>query len=464
MASKLDIFYQIFSWKYSIEELREKFSSGGKVALVGSKDDVATMLELIGEPVINLSNLASHSQIRLLPLPDRRHSPLASYQNLNVAIIHLGQSVPSLEYLRFCCDTFSAQTKLLFLADSTCLEGTTLAPIMGRPFSSGASRPNFVSEAEAKRLAAQALAQTKKEPLEQFSPESQSIRPAWLASGHSVSNEPQVEELYEEQDEERQLAGSSLAEVKNNDWESKLLATWPKLDKEPRLGPAWKSSHPLAAYIVSPINTNIVELVPRFDSTLPSIIVLRKGDGGASFYECIVRKLGALAYTLARDYSLLRENIVSYLITKAAQDSAAAALASGFTTSLPFVGAFLGLVAVSGETIYITAKQLHLALIIGAIYARPIDFGARIGELLPVVGGAWGWRILAREAVGLMPALGPLAKAAVAWSGTYTVGKLSCRFYQQGEQHLSDEYREYIDTEAKYLARQAALDCLKNKP
>ena len=128
------------------------------------------------------------------------------------------------------------------------------------------------------------------------------------------------------------------------------------------------------------------------------------------------------------------------------------------------MGGLLGLFAVSGETIYITAKQLHLALLIGAIYGRPIDFFARIGELLPVVGGAWGWRILAREAVGFFPALGALAKAVVAWSGTYTVGKLSQHFYQQGERQVSSEYREYIEAEARHLARQAALDCLKSKP
>lgn len=456
MASTLKIFYQIFSLNYSTDELRENFSIGCNLALVGSKENVSAMLELMGEPVVNLSNVTSHSQIRCLPLPDRRHPATEDYKNLDAAIIHLGNSVPSLEYLRFCCECFAAKTKLLFLTGSDLAEFSPVE-IVSSVFNTDISKPNFVSDTEAKNLAAEVLAKTKREPLEKPL-ETENISPAWLAVGGAKDVEIQSES------EELPSTELELSETNNIDWASRLLATWPESDKEPRLGPNWSSSDPLASYIVSPIDIDMAELVPRFDSTLPAIMVLKANDSGASFYKYICQGLGNFVYVLARDYSLLRDNIVSLMIARAAKDSAAAAAASGLTTSLPFVGAFLGLFAVSGETIYITAKQLRLALLIGAIYGRPIDFFARIGELLPVVGGAWGWRIIAREAIGFIPALGSLAKAAVAWSGTYTVGKLSQHFYRQGEQHISDEYREYIDAEAKHLARQAALDCLKSKP
>ena len=454
MASTLKIFYQIFSLNYSTEDLRENFTVGCNLALVGSKENVSAMLELMGEPVVNLSNVTFHSQIRCLPLPDRRHQAVEDYKNLDAAIVHFGNIVPSLEYLRFCCECFAAKTKLLFLTSSNLAELSPVG-IVSSAFSADISKPNFVSDTEAKRLALEALVKTKNAHSEQPS-ENENIAPAWLAVGGV--------EAAEIQPEKRLSSELALSESQNIDWASQLLETWPELDKEPRLGPNWVSSDPLASYIVSPTDIDMAELVPRFDSTLPAIMVLKANDGGASFYKYICQGLGNFVYVLARDYSLLRDNIVSLLIGRAAKDSAAAAAASGLTTSLPFVGAFLGLFAVSGGTIYITAKQLRLALLIGAIYGRPIDFFARIGELLPVVGGAWGWRILAREAIGFIPALGSLAKAAVAWSGTYTVGKLSQHFYRQGEQHISDEYREYIDAEAKHLARQAALDCLKSKP
>ncbi len=452
MASALNILYQIFSLNYSTEGLRENFGVGCNLALIGSKENVSVMLELLGEPVVNLHNVASCSQVHCLPLPDRRNFVAELYKNIDTAIIHLGEAVPSPDYLRFCRECFPAQAKLLFLTNNS--GGFLWDSIMSPALDKVKSVPNFVSDAEAEYLAAKVLAKVKEEQTE-LPLEAKNARPAWLAAEQPVSVELKSEQPTTE-------ASGSGAE--KDDWAAHLLSAWPEPESEPRLGPDWKSSDPLAAYIVSPVNIDIVELMPRFDSTLPSVMALR-GDGwGVSFYECVSEGLGGRVYTLARDYSLLRENIISKLIMNAAKDSAVAAAASGLTTSLPLVGGLLGLFAVSGETIYITAKQLHLALLIGAIYGRPIDFFARIGELLPVVGGAWGWRILAREAVGFFPALGALAKAVVAWSGTYTVGKLSQHFYQQGERQVSSEYREYIEAEARHLARQAALDCLKSKP
>lgn len=453
MASTLNIFYQIFSLNYSTEEFRENFNTGCNLAVVGSKDNVSAMLELLGEPVINLSNINIHSQICCLPLPDRRNSTCEQYKNIDAAIIHLGNAIPSSDYLRFCCECFPAKAKLLFLTNN--LNGLSLAEMVNPNFKVTEHAPTFVSDAEATHLAAKALAQAKQEQ-EEASFNDNDVKPAWMAAEQSVTTELQRDNL-----ESIRPGG---AELEKSSWATDPLASWTQPEQEPRLGPGWRSSDPLASYIVSPVDINIVELESRFDSTLPPINILKVGDDGASFYECLSKGLGNWIYTLARDYSLLRENIVSKLITSAAKDSAIAAMASGATTSLPFVGAFLGLFAVSGETIYITAKQLRLALLIGAIYGRPIDFFARIGELLPVVGGAWGWRILAREAVGFIPALGAAAKAAIAWSGTYTVGKLSQRFYQMGEQQISSDYREYIEAEAKHLAKQAALDCFKSKP
>mgnify|MGYP000243101187 CR=1 FL=1 len=68
MASTLKIFYQIFSLNYSTEDLRENFTVGCNLALVGSKENVSAMLELMGEPVVNLSNVTSHSQIRFVAI------------------------------------------------------------------------------------------------------------------------------------------------------------------------------------------------------------------------------------------------------------------------------------------------------------------------------------------------------------------------------------------------------------
>lgn len=195
------------------------------------------------------------------------------------------------------------------------------------------------------------------------------------------------------------------------------------------------------------------ELVP-FDASLPSTRTITPGDEEFSFMAAIFEALPNFSMRLARDYAKLRDGCVKSLINESARSMGLLAAASSVTVSLPVVGQLVGMLAVSAETFAITAAQLRLVLLIGALYGRPVDFFDRIGELWPVVGSAWGWRTAARELVGLLPAAGPVAKAAVAWSGTYFIGKASQRFYELGE-HVPEEEMNRIADLAKTLADQA---------
>jgi uncharacterized protein (DUF697 family) len=72
-----------------------------------------------------------------------------------------------------------------------------------------------------------------------------------------------------------------------------------------------------------------------------------------------------------------------------------------------------------------------LLLKIAAIYGKPIHLMDRFRELLPVVGGAFGWRAVARELAGYVPAgVGVAIKGTIAYAGTVAVGKGALLFYQ----------------------------------
>src|SRR5579872_1817494 len=80
-------------------------------------------------------------------------------------------------------------------------------------------------------------------------------------------------------------------------------------------------------------------------------------------------------------------------------------------------------------------------------------------ELLPVVGGGYGWRTLAREASGFIPVAGIVIKAGIAYAGTVVVGQAASYYYETGS-HLpphavSSLYRE-ATARAKALAKQLA--------
>ena len=70
----------------------------------------------------------------------------------------------------------------------------------------------------------------------------------------------------------------------------------------------------------------------------------------------------------------------------------------------------------------ICANQAKIALELACAHGRGLG-PARAAELAGVLGAGFAWRALARAAVGLVPGLGPLAKAGIAYGGTVAEGR-----------------------------------------
>jgi uncharacterized protein (DUF697 family) len=56
----------------------------------------------------------------------------------------------------------------------------------------------------------------------------------------------------------------------------------------------------------------------------------------------------------------------------------------------------------------------------------------RAWQLLPVIGGGFGWRTLARELVGFVPVAGIAIKGAIAYAGTIVIGEGVTFFHEHG--------------------------------
>ncbi len=480
MASTLDIFYQIFSLNYSTEELRQTFNNHYQLALVGSERDLGDISRWLGEPVKNTGNLHCQMELKTYPLPDRRNFDKDTFRNVKLAIVHFGSTPPSMDYLRFCTDCFPQEAKLLLVMDE-----------LNYTLEFGPTDTDSIEEDRSEELAEEVIAKAEEACREFVLPSAQevaAIRPAWMGTeesggGRAVSAAPEQELITEggdrganeqptatqESDEEHgaveggavQDGGRLQAEFESGVTEQ-ALAPILLSKEETRTGPAWKNSEPLSNYFVNDSSWGTQELILRCDPTLDHIYTLKCDDDGESFYSLLYENSSNWIYSLARDFSTLRAWFAQFLIKDAAQEAAIAAAASSVTTSLPVVGTVISLFAVSGETLFITAQQIRLALLIGAIYGRPMDFFERMHELLPVVGSAWGWRVLAREFVGLVPAWGIVPKTVIAWSGTYAVGKISQCFYEKGEP-LSSVEREQIEEEAERMAVQAITEEVTQK-
>ena len=138
---------------------------------------------------------------------------------------------------------------------------------------------------------------------------------------------------------------------------------------------------------------------------------------------------------VGRNLPAMRETVAAKLTRDAANNALKIALASAVVDHVPIVGIVLGALASAGDTVAITGLQMMLLLHIEAAYGKDPDV-QRMWQLLPVVGGGFGWRMLARELSGFIPVAGIGIKGAIAYAGTIVVGEGVTFYYEHGR-HMS---------------------------
>jgi uncharacterized protein (DUF697 family) len=152
----------------------------------------------------------------------------------------------------------------------------------------------------------------------------------------------------------------------------------------------------------------------------------------------------------------LRETVAAKLTHDAANNALKVALASALVDHIPLVGVVLGAFASAGDMVAITGLQMMLLLHIEATYGQDPDV-QRMWKLLPVIGGGFGWRTLARELVGFVPVAGVAIKGAIAYAGTIVVGESVTFFLEHGD-HMSKAQAALLYDRTKEDALRFARD------
>ena len=167
-----------------------------------------------------------------------------------------------------------------------------------------------------------------------------------------------------------------------------------------------------------------------------------------TLFPHLLTALKGVEVAAGRRLPVLRETIATHLTTEASMSSLRVAVASALVDHVPVLGVVLGTVASAGDTLAITGIQAFLLLQIAALYGHDPDL-TRLGELVPVVGGGFGWRALARELSGFIPVAGILIKGGIAYAGTLVVGQGAAYYYQQGRPMSARQMRRLYEEARK---------------
>ncbi len=166
-------------------------------------------------------------------------------------------------------------------------------------------------------------------------------------------------------------------------------------------------------------------------------------EHGEAVVKQVIRDLPGLAVALARRFPIFREPAVEYLIKEASRVNGQIAMVSAIPGIIPIATVILPPAAVA-DIVLLTKNQIMLLLKIAAALGLSYHTRDRLKEIVPVVAGAMGWRSLAREFVGMVPGgVGVLVKGAIAYAGTYVVGRSAYWFWTTGEQ-LSRRQKEKL--------------------
>jgi hypothetical protein len=160
--------------------------------------------------------------------------------------------------------------------------------------------------------------------------------------------------------------------------------------------------------------------------------------------EEILDQRQELEIALARNYPVFRRNVVDRIVKRTAQENAMFSIVTALPNVVP---SFLQLPWAMGEfasdTVFLTMNQVKMAWMVAAANDHAVGFEDQKVELGTIIAGAFGWRTIARELVGKIPLGGGLIpKAAIAYAGTYVVGKGLERLHGTGKGLDRRERRE----------------------
>jgi uncharacterized protein (DUF697 family) len=171
----------------------------------------------------------------------------------------------------------------------------------------------------------------------------------------------------------------------------------------------------------------------------------------------------ALRLALARQLPPLRPAILDALIDETAKANATYALTTGMAEWVPVLDVPLNL----ADMVVLTKNQLVMSYKIALACGKKGQPRELIGEVMGVIGGGFLFRQAARQLVGLVPVAGIVPKVAMAYAGTWAVGRAVAAWASEGRKVTPAAVRRFYREawgRGKTVARAMAAQARKARP
>jgi uncharacterized protein (DUF697 family) len=170
------------------------------------------------------------------------------------------------------------------------------------------------------------------------------------------------------------------------------------------------------------------------------------------FVPTVTQLLPERKLSLARNYPLFRIPVALDQINETSLANAGYAFTTGIAEIVPVLNVPFNV----ADMIILTKAQAFMMYRLGLAFGLSSRWQDHLAAFGSTIGFGFIWRTIARQLVGLIPGLGILPKVAIAYAGTYALGRGAVQWYETGRQVKREDierfFREALDR-GKALAK-----------
>jgi hypothetical protein len=140
-----------------------------------------------------------------------------------------------------------------------------------------------------------------------------------------------------------------------------------------------------------------------------------------------------LRIALARLFVPFRKPVSDEIILNVAKENTLFSVATSVPALMPILALPWAVGEFASDTAFLTMNQIRMAFMLAAANDRTVGYREQKSEIASLFAGAFGWRAIARELIGVIPmGAGIIPKAGIAFAGTFVMGTSLEHLYRIG--------------------------------
>ncbi len=146
------------------------------------------------------------------------------------------------------------------------------------------------------------------------------------------------------------------------------------------------------------------------------------------FVPAVLTLLPEHKLSLARNFPLFRSPVAKDIINETSMANASYSFSTGLAEIVPVLNVPFNV----ADMVILTKAQAFMVYRLGLIFGLSTRWQDHLTAFGSTVGAGFLWRTIARQLVGLIPGFGILPKVAIAYAGTYAMGRGALQWYETG--------------------------------